>query len=116
MALSDRYYNRIVRVNDSPVYEELVATNRGLPNGVTQYTTPELLYPSPDQINNLTLISHTWGISDKFYKLSHKHYGDSKLWWVIAWFNKAPTEAHLKPGDKIDIAFPLDALIAYYGL
>lgn len=116
MPLSDRFYNRIIRVNNSPIYKELVETNRGLPNGMTQYTTPEMLYPTADQINTLTLVSHTWVISDKFYKLAHKHYGDSKLWWAIAWFNKTPTEAHLKPGDRIDIAFPLDALIAYYGL
>ena len=116
MGLSDRFYNRAIRRNDSPIYDELLKTNRGLLNGITQYTTAELEYPTSDEISNLTTVTHTWRLHDKFYKLAHKHYGDSRLWWTIAWFNKTPTEAHLKVGDSVYIAFPLDALIASYGL
>jgi hypothetical protein len=116
MANSNRYYNRIVRRNVSQSYDEIIKKNRGLLNGMLQYTTPVMTYPTSDQIGNLVLVNHIWKMNDKFYKLAHKHYGDSKLWWAIAWFNQTPTEAHLKPGDEIDIAFPLDALIGYYGL
>lgn len=116
MGLSDRFYNRVIRRNDSDVYKELVQENRGLPMGINQYTTAEMDYPTGQQISNLTLVAHTWRSNDKFYKLAHKHYGNSNMWWAIAWFNKAPTEAHLKIGDTVHIAFPVDLLISYYGL
>ena len=56
-------------------------------------------------------VSHVWSVGDRFYKLAHKYYGDSKMWWVIARFNSKPTEAHLNLGDVIAIPVPLtDAL------
>ena len=116
MGLSNRFYNRAIRRNDSDIYEEIVKENRGMPNGINQYTTAEFSYPTPQQISNLTLINHVWKINDKFYKLAHKHYGVSRLWWTIAWFNKTPTDAHLKVGDTVHIALPVDLLISYYGL
>ena len=36
-------------------------------------------------------------------KLAHQFYGDFKQWWVIAGFNKKPTESHVKMGDTIRI-------------
>jgi len=40
-------------------------------------------------------------VGDRYFKLAHRFYGDSKLWWVIAWFNKKPTESHVDVGDLI---------------
>jgi nucleoid-associated protein YgaU len=48
--------------------------------------------------------------------LAHKHYGDANLWWIIAWYNKKPTEAHVKMGDIITIPLPLDKVIRYLGV
>jgi len=43
--------------------------------------------------------------------LASKYYGDPKQWWVIASFNRTPTESHVKIGDLIRIPLSLaDAL------
>jgi len=38
------------------------------------------------------------------------------MWWVIAWFNKLPTESHIKLGDVIYIPMPLNEILKIYGL
>ncbi len=77
------------------------------------YTTPRLAHPTPEQITRLQLIGHTWRVGDRFFKLAHKYYGDAELWWVIAWYNRAPTESHLKVGDPITIPLPLERILSY---
>jgi len=36
------------------------------------------------------------------------------LWWVIAWFNKTPTEFHLKPGVALAIPKPLETILTIF--
>jgi nucleoid-associated protein YgaU len=66
---------------------------------------------------HLNLISqqHIWSSGDRFYKLAHSAYGDSKYWWVIAWYNKTPTEAHVQIGDILYIPLPLERILSLYG-
>ena len=49
----------------------------------------------------------------EYSKLAHKHYGDSSLWWVIAWFNKRPTESHVTVGTVIVIPMPIQKVLKY---
>ena len=112
--MADRYDNRATKENFHKLYNE-VFENRGV-NGITQYSTPVLKYPTSAQIQSLTTTTHVWKYSDKYYKLADKYYGDSKLWWVIAWYNKTPTEAHNKLGDILYIPFPLEKIYDYFGL
>jgi nucleoid-associated protein YgaU len=107
-----RYVNRIPRINSNELYEEFFF-DRGV-NHIEQYNTPILNYPTVEEISNLSLTNHLWTYGDRYYKLSHKYYGDSKWWWVIAWFNKKPTEAHVKRGQVIVIPSPLEEILAYY--
>jgi len=74
---------------------------------IRHYSTPEYSNPSVQVYRGLTLIRHVWAVGDRFYKLAHKHYGSSKYWWVIAQYNKTPTESHVKLGNQIVIPFPL---------
>ena len=43
--------------------------------------------------------------------MAAKHYGDPKLWWVVAWYNKRPTDAHYNIGDKVFIPKPLEKIL-----
>jgi len=52
-----------------------------------------------------------WKTSTKMYKLAHYFYGDSRLWWAIAWFNQRPTDAHYVPGDVVYVPFPIENII-----
>ena len=80
---------------------------------IRQYTTPILSHPTPKQRASLQNIPHIWKLGDRFYKLAHEHYGDSNYWWVIAWYNLAPTENHLILGTTIQIPFPLSKVLSY---
>ena len=64
-----------------------------------------------EDFNNLNILSHIFETGDKLYKISYKHYGNAKYWWVLAWFNLKPTDFHCKIGDTIYIPLPLDEAI-----
>ena len=94
-----------------------ILEGRGLKNkGITIYETPEFFHPSAADMASLSLTPHRWILGDKFYKLAHKHYGESEYWWVIAWFNQTPTEAHVDLGDLLYVPAPLDDVLDIYGV
>ena len=105
-----RYDGRRVYLNDDDFYEE-VFEERGV-SSIRHYATPTLNHPSVEQVGSLNTIPHVWKTGDRYYKLAHKHYGDKTLWWLIAWFNKAPTESHLTTGQAIKIPLPLEAALS----
>jgi len=78
--------------------------------------TQELEYPSIDEMKKLNYANHIWKLGDRYYKLAHHYYGDSKYWWVIAQFNKKPTEQHVSLGDLVKIPLPLNNVLDAYGL
>ena len=109
-----RYINRQVLRNISETYEE-VRDERGL-NRINHYRTPKLKHISSSQVAKLDRVSHIWKVGDRFYKLAFKHYGNTKYWWVIAWYNKTPTEAHVQLGNLIFIPKPLQTVLRYLGV
>ena len=44
---------------------------------------------------------------------AHEYYGDSRLWWVIAWYNKTPTESHVSLGSVLSIPNPISKVLKY---
>jgi len=57
---------------------------------------------------------HIYKTGDRLSKIAHKHYGDSRYWWVLAWFNSKPTDFHCKIGDIIEVPSPLDEVLLQY--
>ena len=108
-----RYRNRIILNNKSNNFSEQFK-NRNL-NSIRHYESSELNYPTISQVRKLTRISHVWSLGDRFYKLAFKYYGNSADWWVIAQYNKKPTEGHVNPGDIIYIPLPLEQIKKYFG-
>jgi hypothetical protein len=80
------------------------------------YKTPILEYPDAKQFAELNVMRHIWGTGDRYYKLAYKHYGDQELWWIIAFFNKKPTESHLNLGDTVFIPLNLDLMLEELGI
>jgi len=107
--MHSRFTFRVIGINSNERYEEILE-DRGV-SAVRQYTTPELVYPSPEEIAGLATVGHIWSLGDRLYKLAHFHYGSADLWWVIAWFNQIPLETQLNAGDVIDIPFPLERIL-----
>lgn len=110
--MSNRYNGRRKLTNTKRFYEEYM-DERGVTK-IRHYNTPKMGYPKPEQVAaHISRIPHIWKSKDMYWKLAAQYYGDSQLWWVIAWFNKKPTESHVKLGDTIQIPTPLDQVLAY---
>ena len=110
--MASRYNNRKVARNKNKLYKNFFK-DRNI-TLIRQYTTAKLSYPTKEQVKQLKVLTHIWKSGDRYYKLSFDYYGTSKYWWVIAWFNKKPTEAHVKYGDIVLIPTPLDKLLNFF--
>lgn len=85
-------------------------------NSITHYLTPKFLHTDPNKKYQISEYVHIWKQGDRLYKLAYEHYSDSELWWIIAWYNKKPTEAHFKIGDKILIPQPIEIILDIMGV
>jgi len=112
--MTSRYDNRTVFRNDDEHYKNFFE-KRNVPL-IRHYETARLLIPSPDQINSLSVVQHIWTVGDRYYKLAADYYKNPKYWWLIAWYNQTPTEAHLKLGDLVYIPMPLERALSTYGV
>ena len=106
-----RYDNRTIRRNNLELYRS-VLENRGL-KSVRQYTTPNLRYPTSEEISNFQIIGHIWKTGDRYYKIADRYYNDPEMWWVIAFFNQKPLEQHVELGEVINIPLPLEKVLTY---
>ena len=104
-----RYNNRALFRNESETYEDLLE-KREVPY-IRQYGTPELVIPTMGQIASFTNIDHIWKVGDRFWKLALQYYDSPQYWWVIALYNKKPTEAHVRNGARLRIPLPLDRVL-----
>lgn len=110
--MATRYDDRSQNLNDSDLYYN-VFKKKGL-RQIVQYDTAVLAPITPEDIQKLTIIDHTWKKGDHFYKLAAQYYGEPTYWWVIAQFNKKPTEAGLAFGDIVLIPNPLEDVLKMY--
>ena len=100
-------YNKSKKVKNSSEYYEPLRKSRDL-KSVTQYSTPKLYNPTVQDRISLTTTKHVWKYGDRLYKLAHQYYGDQDFWWVIAWYNGYPTEAHIKTGALLWIPLNIE--------
>jgi len=108
----NRYLNRVVRINDEEIYKEFF-DQRGI-RKLNQYLTPVMPQLTMTRRMALETAEHVWKSGDKLYKLAARFYGDPSLWWLIAWYNEKPTEAHFKLGTTVYIPLPLGRILGYY--
>jgi nucleoid-associated protein YgaU len=108
-----RYSRRELGLNDHEMYSKHFE-DRDV-RSIDQYATPEFMYPTDEQNKMISYTTHIWSSRDKYYILAQRYYGDPKLWWVIAQYNKAPTEQHLEEGQAIKVPYPLSSVYSYMG-
>ena len=110
--MGSRYNNRKIARNKNKLYKKhFEDRNVTL---IRQFRTAKLSYPTREQMYQLSVLTHVWKTGDRYYKLAFEYYGSSKYWWVIAWFNKKPTESHVKLGEIVRIPLPLDRLLNFF--
>lgn len=110
----DRDDLRQVLNNSQRIYKNIFE-GRNIPF-VNQYVTKNLRYPTSVDMRKLDISQHMWTVGDRYWKLSAQFYGDPEYWWVIAWFNQKPTEAHVNIGDIVLLPSPLEDVLAMYGI
>ena len=104
-----RYVDRRKAVNDKEQYDKLFES-RGV-RQVIQYRSPSAKYISDEMLAKIECHNITWFSGLSFERLASEFYGDPKLWWVIAGFNRKPTESHVEMGEVIRVPKSLaDAL------
>lgn len=104
-----RYNARQTILNNSDEYEDY-RENRQLIN-FRHYSTPLFKDVNVSLLNSIVNYSHIWKEGDHYYKLADLYYQDPKLWWVIAFYNKKPTEQHIKIGDTVLIPTPIQLVL-----
>ena len=109
-----RYDARAKRTNSDPLYEGHF-DKKGVKR-IKQYRTPVFKELTPAMRRQLSRKKHVWKIGDNYAKLAQEHYGDSKMWWVIGWYNRKPTDALLKVGDTIRIPQPIGKILEFFGV
>jgi len=110
--MPQRYQRRARRVNQEELYENILES-RGVKK-VVQYTTPEFPVITPEMRSQLLREKHVWKLGDSYQKLAEIHYGDPRYWWVLAWYNRKPTDAFLKVNDTIRIPLPLERVLDFF--
>ena len=108
--MTRRYDKRVVVKNNLSSYGEQLSNRRK--SFIDQFSTPVMTEPSMRQLQSLQTIKHVWSMGDRYYKLAHRYYGRSDAWWVIAQYNKRPTESHMNYGDIVFIPMPLDMVVS----
>jgi len=106
-----RYDSREVFLNTEDEYEKL--REKRNTTFISQFVTANLKHPTVDQITNLNIVNHTWSEGDRFWKLAARYYNKPDSWWIIAWFNRMPTEAQVNIGDIVAIPLPIEKILDY---
>jgi hypothetical protein len=107
-----RFQNRKLISNQSENFEELFR-QRSV-KMIKHYSSGTLKYPNSQQLAELNIITENWKLGDRLYKFAYDHYGDMRLWWIIAWFNKKPTENDFQIGDQVLIPQPLEKIFKFF--
>lgn len=104
-----RYLKREKATNDKEQYDKLFE-KRGIKR-VVQYRSPSANYVTDEELARIECFNVSWYSGLSFEKLASEFYGDPKQWWVIAGFNRKPTESHVEMGEVIRVPKSLaDAL------
>jgi len=101
-----RFQLRRRTLNANKMYKDIFH-ERGV-KYIKHYRTGKLEYPSQKQLQKLETVQHLWKLGDRYEKLAYKYYGDSRLWWVIAWINLRPAEFSNSAGDVLYIPTSLE--------
>lgn len=113
--MSNRNKNRTTKKNDDQMYRKQFDA-RGIKQITRQYRTGKFEYPTDEELARIPIIEVSWKLGDRLYKYAKKYYDSEEYWWLIAWFNRKPTEHHFKIGDTVKIIANLsDARRLFYG-
>ena len=108
-----RYKRTNLFLNDDELYSSHLKKRRL--GAIFQYETAFFPEITEEEYEDTDSILHVWKVGDRFSKLSQIYYKDAQYWWVIAFFNKKPTDSHMTIGEEVYIPIPLEAALEIVG-
>lgn len=108
-----RYYKNKIFKNKDKSYSKYLKS-RGKKD-IIQFETSTLKHPTVEDTENFNVSEHIWKLGDRYFKLADQFYNDATKWWVIALYNRKPTESHVQVGDIVYIPYPLEDVLYYMG-
>jgi nucleoid-associated protein YgaU len=98
-------------INENSLYSEQFE-NRNV-SSIVQHKIEPLRYPTEPEDDTIVSIAHRWRSSDRLHRLAHENYGDFRMWWIIAQYNKIGSELELQEGQVILIPRPISIVLQY---
>ncbi len=109
----NRLSSREIFRNDNILYDEKFK-QKNL-SRIEQYDTAHIRFPSNESLSSLSYDARVWKTGDRLHKVAYNTYGDSRYWWVIAQFNKKPTDHHFAVGDVYYVPLNLEDALNSFG-
>jgi len=114
MALSR--YSKTEEVENTDIdYKKAFKSRFGLSEKIVQLRKANLQFPDFEEYNSMAFKFEIWGMGSRLHKFSEKYYNSPNYWWVIAWYNKKPTEADYSLGEVVRIPVPLETALENMG-
>ena len=85
-----RYGLRDTRENKEKRYKSFFK-ERGV-GTIKHFTATKFYSLKSEEMAKISVEPFIWRLGSRFYKLADEAYGDPSLWWVIAYYNKKPTD------------------------
>ena len=87
--------------------------NRRNLTSIRQYARLELNSPDSEDEETTAIETHerVMAVGERMSKWAYEFYGSAEYWWVIAWYNRKPTDSHIQLGEVISIPKDLDYAI-----
>jgi len=102
--------DRKITITEQGVYDGLL--ERRDRKRLSHHTTPILIGPTSRQRKTLATTRRVWAVGDTLMKMSKQHYGDVRYWYIIAWYNFKPTDAHFQLGDVVFVPTDLSKILS----
>ncbi len=106
-----RYNSKEKVINRNDLYSQQFE-NRDV-HSIVQYRMDPMTHPTAQEEKTLSIQHHRWQPNDRLYRLADQHYGDFRLWWLIAQYNRVGSELELSHGQIILIPHPLSLALQY---
>ena len=113
-----RYIGKKIRRNrpksgeGNSIYQEFL--DKRNVRQIVQYTTPSFPQLTVERRRSIQYENYVRKMGDRFYKIAYEYYGDANLWYLIAWYNEAPTENHINLGDTIMVPLSPERVMTYF--
>ena len=104
--------SRSTTITKEGVYDGLLEKRRK--KRIRHYPTPRMLAPTPDQRRRIATTRRVWTTGDSLFKLAEEYYSDKEYWYIIAWYNFKPTDAHFKLGDIVFIPTEISKVLSNF--